>query len=173
MPDSTQLQGIARKAIAALTGFLLAMVLLVALLITGFYLLVHALVLALTPWLGVAGAMGVAGFLCLLVLAAFFYRMTRPAPSGKKHKTTDGNLSPVDAIRKLIKKNPLEAALIAFAAGIAEQGDPRLKSLLLQGGMVLMKQAGSSSAPETEPASSETAGQAPEREPPASAPESG
>jgi hypothetical protein len=168
MPESTQLQGIVRKAVAAVTGFLLAMVLLVALLITGFYLLVHALVLALTPWLGAAGAMGVAGFLCLLLLAVFFHRMTRPASSGKRRETASGTRSPVDILRKLIKDNPLEAVLAAFAAGVVEQGDPRLKSLLLQGGMELMKQADSGAEPEAEPGPSGSAGQAP----PASAPES-
>jgi hypothetical protein len=41
----------------------------------------------------------------------------------------------------LIRENPLEAALTAFALGCAEQSDPRLKSLLMKGGMELMKQA--------------------------------
>ncbi len=172
MPESTQLQGIVRKAVAAVTGFLLALVLLVALLITGFYLLVHALVLALSPWLGQAGAMGAAGGLCLLLLAAFFYRMVRPASAGGQQKAS-GSVSPVEALRKLIKENPLESALVAFAAGIAEQGDPRLKSLLLQGGMVLMKQVDSGSEPGAEPGRAGDAGQEPEQGPTASAPGSG
>ena len=37
MPDSAWLQGVLRKAVAAIIGFMLAFVLLVALLITGFY----------------------------------------------------------------------------------------------------------------------------------------
>lgn len=36
MPDSAWLQGVLRKAVAAIIGFMLAFVLLVALLITGF-----------------------------------------------------------------------------------------------------------------------------------------
>lgn len=140
MADTSQLQSIARKAVAAVIGFILAMVLLVVLLIAGSYLLVHALILGLTPWLGQAGAMALAGVLCLLLLVGVLYRLTRQRPSGKRQKTSDGRASPVDSLRKLIRENPLEATLMAFAAGIAEQGDPRLKSLLLQGGMVLMKQ---------------------------------
>ena len=42
MPDSAWLQGVLRKAVAAIIGFMLAFVLLVALLITGFYMLVNA-----------------------------------------------------------------------------------------------------------------------------------
>lgn len=140
-----------RKAVAAVTGFLLALVLLVALLITGFYLLIHALILALTPWLGQAGAMGAAGFLCILLLATFFQRMMRPVTSRKNDKATDESQSPVDALRKLIKENPVEAALTAFAVGIVEQGDPRLKSLLLQGGMTLMKQESSGTKADADP----------------------
>jgi hypothetical protein len=44
-------------------------------------------------------------------------------------------------LRDLIRENPLEAALAAFAGGCAEQSAPRLKSLLMKGGMELMKQA--------------------------------
>ncbi|MFN2360630.1 MAG: hypothetical protein ABR522_06070 [Marinobacter sp.] len=142
MPDSAWLQGVLRKAVAAALGFMLALVLLVALLITGFYLLVNAATLALSPLLGEAGAMAVTGFSCLLLLALFFYRMTRPASSNKpasgdKRQSTP---TPIDAIRDLVRKNPLEAVFAAFTLGVVEQGDPRLKSLLLQGGMVLMKE---------------------------------
>lgn len=150
-----------RKAAAAVTGFLLALVLLVALLITGFYLLIQALILALTPWLGPAGAMGAAGFLCILLLAAFFQRMMRPVSPRKKDKDTDESQSPIETLRKLIKENPLEAALTAFAVGIAEQGDPRLKSLLLQGGMTLMKQEKSEAKPDADSDSVNNAQQAP------------
>ena len=84
MPDSAWLQGVLRKAVAAIIGFMLAFVLLVALLITGFYMLVNAATLALSPMLGEAGAMAVTGVSCLLLLALFFYRMTRPATSDRK-----------------------------------------------------------------------------------------
>lgn len=142
MPDSAWLQGVLRKAVAAIIGFMLAFVLLVALLITGFYMLVNATTLALSPMLGEAGAMAVTGVSCLLLLALFFYRMTRPATSKKNASGGDrSSTSPIDAIRELVRNNPLEAAFAAFALGVVEQGDPRLKSLLLQGGMVLMKEA--------------------------------
>ncbi|KPP97387.1 hypothetical protein [Marinobacter sp. HL-58] len=143
MPDSAWLQGVLRKAVAAVLGFMLALVLLVALLITGFYLLVNAATLALSPFLGDAGAMAVTGFSCLLLLALFFYRMPRPVSSKKPATSGKGQSSPtpIDAIRDLVRKNPLEAVFAAFTLGVVEQGDPRLKSLLLQGGMVLMKEA--------------------------------
>lgn len=148
MPDSAWLQGVLRKAVAAIIGFMLALVLLVALLITGFYLLVNAATLALSPALGDAGAMAATGLSCLLLLVLFFYRMTRPAAS--KRPAGDGKeqspASPIDAIRDLVRNNPLEAAFTAFALGVVEQGDPRLKALLLQGGMVLMKEAESERA---------------------------
>jgi hypothetical protein len=143
MPDSAWLQGVLRKAVAAIIGFMLAFVLLVALLITGFYLLVNAATLALSPAMGEAGAMAVTGFSCLLLLALFFYRMTRPASTKKSASSEKGQTtpSPIDAVRDLVRKNPLEAVFAAFTLGVVEQGDPRLKSLLLQGGMVLMKEA--------------------------------
>jgi hypothetical protein len=142
MLDSAQVQGALRKAVAAIIGFVLAMVLLTTLLLTGFYLLVEAAILALSPWLGEAGAMGLLGFVCVLLLALFFQRLTRPASSSKSGKDADGkSRSGIDVLRDLIRENPTEAALIAFAVGIAEQGDPRLKSLLLQGGAILMKRA--------------------------------
>jgi len=142
MLDSAQIQGAVRKAAAAVLGFVLAMVLLTALLLFGFYLLVQAAVIALSPWLGEAGAMALSGFVCMLLLALVFHRLTRPVSSKKRGKESDTQSgSGIDAIRNLIKANPLEAALMAFAVGIAEQKDPRLKSLLMEGGMVLMKQA--------------------------------
>ncbi|WP_417567100.1 hypothetical protein [Marinobacter sp.] len=142
MLDSAQVQGVLRKAAAAVIGFVLAMVLLTALLLTGFYLLVEAAILALSPWLGEAGAMGLLGFACVLLLALFFQRLTRPASSSKRGKGAGGkSRSGIDVLRDLIRENPTEAALMAFAVGVAEQGDPRLRSLLLQGGAILMKRA--------------------------------
>lgn len=146
MPDSAWLQGVLRKAVAAIIGFMLAFVLLVALLITGFYMLVNAAMLALSPVMGEAGAMAVTGMSCLLLLALFFYRMTRPATSKKTASAAgegddQSSTSPIDAIRDLVRNNPLEAVFAAFTLGVVEQGDPRLKSLLLQGGMVLMREA--------------------------------
>ncbi|NMT62567.1 hypothetical protein [Marinobacter orientalis] len=146
MLDSAWLRGVLRKAVAAIIGFMLAFVLLVALLITSFYMLVNAATLALSPWLGDAGAMAATGLFCLLLLALFFYRMTRPVASKKSaSEGEDGKgqspPSPIDSIRNLVRNNPLEAVAAAFTLGVVEQSDPRLKSLLMQGGMVLMKEA--------------------------------
>ncbi|MBR9871810.1 MAG: hypothetical protein GYB26_11805 [Gammaproteobacteria bacterium] len=142
MPDSDKLQGALRKAVAAFLGFMLGFVLLVALLLTGFYLLVNAATIALTPYLGGAGALAVTGLSCLLLLFLFFYRMTRPLPSKSSEGSADPSSStPIGAVKRLIQKNPLEAAMAAFALGVVEQGDPRMKSLLIQGGMALAKEA--------------------------------
>ena len=82
---------------------------------------------------------------CILFLALVFYRLTRPVSSRKRQKGVEAQSGlGIDAIRNLIKANPLEAALMAFSVGIAEQKDPKLKSLLMEGGMVLMKRAESS-----------------------------
>ena len=161
MLDSAQVQGAVRKAAAAIIGFLLALVLFTALLLFGLYLLIQAAVVALTPVLGEAGAMGSVGLVCMLLLALVFQRLTRPVSSGKSQSGSAGQSnSGINAIRRLIKENPMEAALMAFAVGVAEQKDPRLKSLLLQGGMVLMKQAESGKPEESgdteAPATSET-----------------
>lgn len=158
MLDSAQVQGALRKAAAAIIGFALAMVLLTALLLTGFYLLVQASVLALSPWLGEAAAMGLAGFVCLLLLVLFLYRLSRPKSSTKSPDSADGKSgSGIDVLRNLIRDNPLEAAALAFAVGVAEQGDPRLKSLLMQGGMILMERA--DAEPSGEAGTDEAAGQ--------------
>ncbi|WP_172835785.1 hypothetical protein [Marinobacter sp. es.042] len=88
---------------------------------------------------------GSAGSVCILFLALVFYRLTRPVSASKRQQGSEAQSgSSIDAIRNLIKPNPLEAALMAFAVGIAEQKDPSLKLLLLEGGMVLMKGAESS-----------------------------
>lgn len=163
MLDSPQVQSAVRKAVAAVLGFMLALVLLTALLITGFYLLVAAATAALTPVVGESAALAMVGVVCFLVLALVFYHLTRPARSlSKGASSPSGAGSPVQSLRELIRRNPLESALVAFAFGIAEQGDPRLKSLLLQGGMVLMKEAEAEAAkggeaPEPAPAEGEAA----------------
>ncbi|WP_100637908.1 hypothetical protein [Marinobacter salexigens] len=147
--DSANIQSALRKAVAAIIGVVLALVLLTALLVTGFYLLVNAATLALAPFVGKPGAMAITGLACLCLLALFFYRMTRPPQKNRDAQSTRSGLgsgSPIELLRSLIARNPLEAAVLAFAVGVAEQSDPRLKNLLLQGGMVLMRQ--SSGTPE-------------------------
>ena len=150
MLDSPKIQSAVRKTVAAILGFMLALVLLTALLITGFYFLVNAATLALTPIIGEPSAMAVTGFGCLLVLALFFHLLVRtPSKSGSSKTSSAGSGSLIESLRKLIQQNPLEAALAAFALGVAEQNDPRLKSLLLQGGMTLMKE--NARTPDTPP----------------------
>lgn len=153
LPNSAAIKSTIRKAIAAVTAVVLMVVLLTALLITGFYLLAGAATLALAPYVGEPGAMAITGLACLCLLALFFYRMTRPARAlGSTHKSESGqgSDSPVDVLRSLISRNPIEAAALAFAAGVAEQSDPRLKELLLQEGAAMMRQSASSASPETD-----------------------
>ncbi|MDY6816518.1 MAG: hypothetical protein SV598_11715 [Pseudomonadota bacterium] len=144
MLDSAQVKGAVRKAVAAITGFILALVLLTALLITGFYLLIQAAIMALSPYLGETTAMAVVGSGCVLLLAVFFWRMTASSSSARpgKRKGT-GTTSGLDKLREFIQENPLESALTAFAVGVAQSSDPRLKNLLMQGGMELMKRTDS------------------------------
>ncbi|MBW0147134.1 hypothetical protein [Marinobacter arenosus] len=142
MIDSATIKGVVRKTVAAITGFMLAVVLLAALLLTGFYLLVQASITALAPLLGEAGSMAVVGAACVLILVLFFWQMTRPVSASKRAKGPKSSpASSLTALRTLIQENPLESALAAFALGLAEEGDPRLRSLLLKGGMELMKQS--------------------------------
>ncbi|MGO1748633.1 MAG: hypothetical protein ACTHZR_00010 [Marinobacter sp.] len=153
LPDSAAIKGAIRKAIAAIIGVMLAMVLLTALLITGFYMLAGSATLALAPLVGEPGAMAITGLACLCLLALFFYRMTRTARTSRstqKSESGSGSESPVAVLRSLIARNPLEAAALAFAAGVAEQSDPRLKELLLQGGMSMMRQSAGSTSPKTD-----------------------
>ncbi|KKN13307.1 hypothetical protein LCGC14_1007720 [marine sediment metagenome] len=154
LPDSATIQSTIRKAVAAVTAVVLLIVLLTALLVTGFYLLVSAAALALTPLVGEPGAMAITGLACLCLLALFFYRMTRPAKALRDSdgtETKSDSTSPIATLRSLITRNPLEAAALAFAAGVAEQSDPRLKNLLYQGGTILMRQA-ASTAPKSDEA---------------------
>ena len=156
MLDSAQakLQGAVRKAIAALTAFMLSMVLLTALLITGFYLLIQAAILALTSYIGEAAAMGSVGVSCMFLLGVFFWRMTStPSASANKEGSDSRGESSVEALRRLIRNNTLEAALTAFAVGVAQQGDPRLRSLLMKGGMELMKEAEADAPSQSDPKS--------------------
>ena len=111
MLDSPQVQSAVRKAVAAVLGFMLALVLLTALLITGFYLLVAAATAALTPVVGESAALAMVGVVCFLVLALVFYHLTRPARSlSKGASSPSGAGSPVQSLRELIRRNPLESA---------------------------------------------------------------
>lgn len=130
---------------AAIVGFGLVMVLLIALLLSGFYLLGKAATIAMVPMIGEAGALAVTGLVCFLFLALVFYRLSHSA-AGSRSNADDGSgsdRSPVALLRDLIRTNPLESAIVAFAFGVAENTDPRLKSLLLEGSMELMKRDGS------------------------------
>lgn len=145
MISSEGIQALVRKALGAIIGAVLGFVLLSALLIGGFVMLLKAASLGLTPLVGEAGAYGITGFACVLLLGLFFYRMMK-SPAKKSGDGESGSedgtsFSPVDAFRKLVTNNPWEAVLTAFALGVTEQSDPRMRQFLIQSGLAFLKAA--------------------------------
>lgn len=63
--------------------------------------------------------MAVVGSGCVAFLAAFFWRMTTSSSSGTGAGT--GTKSAVHKLRELIRENPLESAVAAFAVGVAHK----------------------------------------------------
>ncbi|QSP94778.1 hypothetical protein LPB19_16660 [Marinobacter salinisoli] len=144
MIDSVVVKNAVRKVIAGIVGLIVAIILLCALLITSFYLLVQASIQALTPLVGNTPAMAIVGGSCALVLVLFFLALMAPMSSSKsssKRKKTAGGRSAlsVDGVRAIIREHPMESAMTAFAVGVVQQTDPKLRSVLLQGGFELMK----------------------------------
>jgi len=156
MFDSAAIKSTLRKAAAALIGFVMVLILLAALLLTGLHLLVSAGTLALAPLVGQAGALAISGLVCVLLVALFFYRLVSPGRSSKDQSGSEGSAkpasrSPIQILRSAITDNPLEAIAIAFAAGIAGHDDSRLRRLLLQGGMAMMEQPEKNATTPAEP----------------------
>lgn len=143
MVDSAGVQALLRRATAVIIGCLLAVALTTSLLLSGLYLLLRAMYLGLTPLLGEAGAMAVTGAVCLGLVGCVLYFLGRPARSSSRRSggSSASGSSPASQLRRIIRENPLESAMTAFALGVVEQSDPRLRALLLQGGIDLMKQA--------------------------------
>ncbi|MBZ2168726.1 hypothetical protein [Marinobacter sp. F4216] len=152
MIDSTVLKNAVRKIIAGVVGLIVAVILLCALLITSFYLLVQASVQALTPLVGNTEAMAIVGGSCGLILVLFFWGLIAPRSSSKTKKTSgDRSGLSVDSVRAIIREHPMECAMTAFAMGVVQQTDPKLRSVLLQGGFELMKRPDLTGAPKTDP----------------------
>ncbi|WP_328190321.1 hypothetical protein [Marinobacter sp. OP 3.4] len=139
MLSKQEMEGLARKAVAALVGVLLTVALLSALLIAGLVLLLWAATAGLSPLVGQAGALAISGGLCFLLLGLFFWRLL----SARATSGSDGEpgLSLRDRLENTIRENPLEAALGAFALGIFGQADARFRAMVLQSGMAFMRQA--------------------------------
>ncbi|MFL1405729.1 hypothetical protein ACJO2E_10365 [Marinobacter sp. M1N3S26] len=139
MLSKQEMEGLARKAVAALVGVLLTVALLSALLIAGLVLLLWATTAGLSPLVGQAGALAISGGLCFLLLGLFFWRLlSARATSGSGGEP---GLSLRDRLENTIRENPLEAALGAFALGIFGQADARFRAMVLQSGMAFMRQA--------------------------------
>ena len=139
MLSKQEMEGLARKAVAALVGVLLTVALLSALLIAGLVLLLWAATAGLSPLVGQAGALAISGGLCFQLLGLFFWRLL----SARATSGSDGEpgLSLRDRLENTIRENPLEAALGAFALGIFGQADARFRAMVLQSGMAFMRQA--------------------------------
>ncbi|SFR57758.1 hypothetical protein SAMN05216203_1533 [Marinobacter daqiaonensis] len=140
MVSKQELEGLARKAVAAVIGFMLTMALLTALLLGGIVLLLWALTEGLTPHVGQAGALGISGGLCFLLLGLFFWRLLKTSSS----HSDEGGAEPrsmQDRLADMIRQNPLEAALGAFALGLFGQTDPKVRAMILQSGAAFMQQA--------------------------------
>ncbi|WP_165856176.1 hypothetical protein [Marinobacter sp. JSM 1782161] len=137
-----EVQALLRKAVAAVLGALLGLMLLGALLIGGLVMVWHAAILGLSPWVGEAGAWGMTGGVCFALLALFFYRMIRGplrAAAGETGRASGGSM--VARLRRLIAENPWESVVAAFAVGVAGQADPRLRQFLLQSGLAMIRAA--------------------------------
>ena len=139
MLSKQELEGLARKAIAALIGLLLMVTLLSALLIGGLVLLLWASTAALTPLVGQAGALAISGGACFLLLALFFWRLIRSRVTSEEEGPQGATLR--ERLEDMIRENPLEAALGAFALGVFGQADARFRAMVLQSGMAFMRQA--------------------------------
>lgn len=146
MFSKQELEQVLRKALAAALGGLLAFALLSALLIAGVILLLRAATAGLAPMIGEAGALGVTGLFCFVLLGLFFWRLVRPSakPDGAKPEAGEGSAdaeAPLTLIRRLIRENPLEAMVTAFVVGIVGQGDARARALLLKGSLLALHEA--------------------------------
>ncbi|ODC04082.1 hypothetical protein BFW38_11620 [Terasakiispira papahanaumokuakeensis] len=152
MISREELQTLLRKALAAVIGALLGLILLSVLLIGGIILLLKGALLGLTPWLGQAGAYGVTGSICLALLGLFFVRLLHRSTGSSSTESSqpDSKPSSIQRLRQLIRQNPWEALLIAFTLGLIERTDPHLRKLLLQGGLALFNQSEDEATDEAE-----------------------
>ena len=141
MFSKQEVEGLARKAIAALIGALLALALLSALLIGGIVLLLWAATVALTPLVGEAGALGISGATCFVLLGLFFWRLLAARAVSEDEGDGEPGMTMRERLEQTIRENPLEAALGAFALGIFGQADARFRAMVLQSGMAYMRQA--------------------------------
>lgn len=141
MYSKQEIEGLARKAIAALIGALLAFALLSALLIAGLVLLLWAATAGLTPLVGQAGALAISGGACFLLLGLFFWRLISARATSGGGDGEQEEMTMRERLEQTIRDNPLEAALGAFALGIFGQADARFRAMVLQSGMAFMRQA--------------------------------
>lgn len=140
MFSKQEIEGVVRKAIAALIGVLLMVTLLSALLIAGLVLLLWASTAGLTPVVGQAWALAISGGICLLLLGLFFWRLLSARAMPEEEEGAK-SVTMRERLENTIRENPLEAALGAFALGIFGQADARFRAMVLQSGMAFMRQA--------------------------------
>lgn len=153
MFSKREAEGLARKAVAALIGAMLAFALLSTLLIAGLVLLLWAATTGLTPLVGQAGALAISGAACFLLLGLFFWRLiSARATSGAGDAGGEEPATLSDRLEQTIRENPFEAALAAFTLGVFGQTDVRFRTMVLRSGIAFMRQA---SAGRSEPGEGE------------------
>lgn len=171
MTNPENLQRMLQKALVATLAGLLALMLLSALLIGGFALLIQAMTLGLTPWVGAAAAYGMTGFSCFLLLGLIFKKlMPKPRPqaqsaaeaTGQGTPQTTGTQgtsdagAPLDNFRQIIREHPWDSIAASFALGYAQSRDPRLKEMLLESGFAYMRAAKAGSGVSPGPSRADT-----------------
>lgn len=164
MKTPENLQLMLQKALVATLAGLLVLILLSALLIGGFVMLLSAMTLGLTPWVGEVSAYAITGFSCVLVLLLIFWGlMPRRSSQGDStngtstHGPSAGTQAegetgaPLDSFRQIIRDHPWDSVAASFALGYAQRStDPRLKEILLESGLAYVRNGGAA-APAAEP----------------------
>lgn len=135
------IQSMLRKAVAAVLALVLVIVLLMAVVIGAFVMLLNASVIGLEPYLGEAGAYGATGTICLLLLGLLFWTLIHGPSREASGRGKGDNPSPVDMVRGLVREHPWGSVSTAFALGIAEIKDPRMKAFMMESGLAYLKTA--------------------------------
>lgn len=159
MKAPEDLQLMLQKALVATLAGLLALMLVSALLIGGFVMLLVAMVLGLTPWVGEASAYAITGLTCVLLLLLVFRGLmpkpkrrpraeTTAAPDQAVTAPTTPPGAPLDSFREIIREHPWDSVAASFALGYAQSRDPRLKEILIESGLAYVR---SGAVPGAEP----------------------
>lgn len=141
MTAAERLQTVARRAVLAVIGCLLALVFIATLALSGIFLLLRALIVALVPVVGDAAALALAGTACFVLIGGGCLILARrwKTPSHRAGNPSSERPGLPRHLKTVIQEHPLESALAAFAFGLMEQTNPHLRYLLLQSAMEFMQ----------------------------------